>query len=313
MLTLNRRQVLFGVGAAGIASALTPRLLAKPKAEDGSFQFLFITDCHLQPELDAANGTDAAFKKARLIQADFTIQGGDHVFDAGAVSKQRAVSLFDLYAKTEQDLGMKVYHTLGNHDCLGIIGTNVASDDPEYGKRMYEERYGKTYYSFDHKHCHFVVLDSINPMPGHAFEGRIGDEQLVWLKDDLAAIAPGTPTIVVTHIPLVTAVGAYIPVTSPMHKYIPLLSVTNSAQVLDILNGHNVIAVLQGHIHFNETVSWKGVPYITSGAVCGNWWHGSYLGTPEGFTVVTVADEKVTTHYETYGFKSVDPKNDFSY
>lgn len=33
------------------------------------------------------------------------------------------------------------------------------------------------------------------------------------------------------------------------------------------------------------------------------------MGTPEGFTVVTVANGKLTTRYETYGFKSVDPHN----
>lgn len=312
MLTFNRRQVLFRFGAAGIAPALAPRLLAKAETED-AFQFLFITDCHIQPELDAASGTDSAFKKARAVQADFTIQGGDLVFDACAVSKQRALSLFDLYAKTEQDLGMKVYHTIGNHDCLGIAGTVVSPEDPQYGKRLYEERFGKTYYSFDRRHCHFVVLDSIHPLPGYTFEGRVGDDQLAWLAADLAALAPGTPTIVVTHIPLVTAVAAYIPAGSPMRQYIPLLSVSNSAQVLEALEGHNVIAVLQGHTHINETVFWKGVPYITGGAVCGNWWHGSYLGNPEGFTVVRVAGGKVTTHYETYGFKSVDPQKDFGY
>jgi hypothetical protein len=54
---------------------------------------------------------------------------------------------------------------------------------------------------------------------------------------------------------------------------------------------------------------WKGVPYITSGAVCGNWWHGTRMGTPEGFTVVRVERGKLSTHYETYGFQSVAPKN----
>jgi hypothetical protein len=70
-----------------------------------------------------------------------------------------------------------------------------------------------------------------------------------------------------------------------------------------------VLGVLQGHTHVNETVVWKGVPYITSGAVCGNWWHGTHLGTPEGFTVVTVANGKLSTRYETYGFKTVAPQN----
>jgi hypothetical protein len=51
------------------------------------------------------------------------------------------------------------------------------------------------------------------------------------------------------------------------------------------------------------------VPYFTSGAICGNWWQGTHLGTPEGFTVVSVANNKLTTRYETYGFKSISPNN----
>jgi hypothetical protein len=33
------------------------------------------------------------------------------------------------------------------------------------------------------------------------------------------------------------------------------------------------------------------------------------MGTPEGFTVVRVEQGKISTTYETYGFRSVDPRN----
>jgi hypothetical protein len=33
------------------------------------------------------------------------------------------------------------------------------------------------------------------------------------------------------------------------------------------------------------------------------------MGTPEGFTVVNVANGRMTTRYETYGFKAVAPDN----
>ena len=97
-----------------------------------------------------------------------------------------------------------------------------------------------------------------------------------------------------------------LPTTEPKHHG---LSVANANEVIALFEGHNVLGVLQGHTHINETVMWKGVPYITSGAVCGNWWHGTRLGTPEGFTVVDVKNGKLLTRYETYGFKSVDPQN----
>ncbi|HVW77899.1 MAG TPA: metallophosphoesterase [Alloacidobacterium sp.] len=310
MTTFNRREFLGLAGAAGLTKFVPSQLSAeaKPtKAED--FTFLFITDTHLQPELDAAKGCDMCFKKARTIQSDFAIQGGDHVFDSLAVSRERATSLFDLYGKTEQDLGMKLYHTIGNHDCLGVYtSSGVPTSDPLYGKKIFEDRFGKTYYSFDHKGVHFIVLDSIGITNDRAYEGRVDTEQLRWLASDLEALPSQAPIIVSTHIPLVTAFDSYVPepATAPKHHG---TSVANAYEVIALFEGHNVLGVLQGHTHINETVTWKGVPYITSGAVSGNWWKGTRMGTPEGFTVVDVRNGKLTTRYETYGFKSVDPQN----
>ncbi len=80
------------------------------------------------------------------------------------------------------------------------------------------------------------------------------------------------------------------------------LSVSNAYQIFPLFAGKNVLGVLQGHTHINERVEWNGVQYLTSGAVCGNWWQGIRMGTPEGFTVCTVRNGKLTTRYETYGF-----------
>jgi Icc protein len=278
----TRRQFLALLGATGVSAAVTPSVFAAAApAVSEPFTFLFLTDAHLQPELNGVAGTDMAFKKARSIKADFAINGGDHVFDSLGVPKQRAVTLFDLYS---------------------------TPDDPLYGKKLFEERFGKLYYSFDHKGHHFIVLDSIGITADHAYEGRIDDAQFQWLKADLAALPADTPIIVSVHIPLVSAFFSYIPVpaTPPAHHG---ATVANANEVLALFEGHNVLGVLQGHTHINEIVVWKGVPYITSGAICGNWWHGTRLGTPEGFTVVTVANGKMTTRYETYGFKSIDPQN----
>ena len=276
-----------------------------------SFEFIFATDTHLQPELNASQGCDMAFKKARAIKADFAIQGGDHVFDTMNVSKERAVSLFDLYGKTEQDLGFKVYHACGNHDCFGISSKGATSQgDQLYGKKMFEERFGRAFYSFDHKGVHFLVLDSVQPnADSTGYSGHIDDAQLAWLADDLSKIAPGMPVIATSHIPLVTAFDSYVKISADHRSGRGGNSVDNSEQVIEIFDKHNVLGVLQGHTHIWETVTWHGVPYATGGAVSGNWWKGTHMGTHEGFTVVTVADGKMSTRYETYGFKSVEVEN----
>jgi 3',5'-cyclic-AMP phosphodiesterase len=301
---LDRRQFLSLAGAAAGLLATGVKLDAEPVGPT-NFSFIFFTDTHLQPELNAAEGTSMAFRKARTIRADFAIGGGDFVFDASAVPRGRALSLYDMYTKAEQDLGLKIYHTIGNHDVIGAGADLISPSDPIYGKRMWSQRFGETYYSFDHKGYHFVVLDSIEYQPDHTFIGRIDADQMQWLTKDLAAQPKGTPVIVVVHMPLASSAFSY---DGPeAYKTASMIVVTNAREVISLLDEYNVIAVLQGHTHINEEVVWRGKTFLTSGAVCGNWWRGTRLGIPEGFTVVHLNDGKFSTEYVTYGFKSVDP------
>lgn len=309
MAFLDRRRFLTLAGAAGTSFSLGASRFAFAAAPAEDFDFVFFTDTHIEPELDAAKGCAMAFKQISKVKADFAIQGGDHVIDSLAVPKEKALSLWDVYDKTQQDVGLKVHHAIGNHDVLGLFPkSGVETSDPQYGKKFFKDHIGPTYYSFDHKGTHFIVLDSVGITPDRDYEGRVDAEQIQWLAKDLAAQASGTPIVAVAHIPLVSAMASYEPPpdTPPVRNG---LTTTNSAEVIKLFEGHNVIGVLQGHTHINERVEWHGVPYITSGAVCGNWWHGTRLGTPEGYTVVSMRGGKLVTRYETYGFKSIDPHN----
>jgi 3',5'-cyclic AMP phosphodiesterase CpdA len=313
---LDRRKFLQRLTAAGAALAL-PRLAgSQPLAADsaaapGSFDFVFFTDTHIEPELDAAHGCDMCFRKMAASNPDFAIMGGDHVYDALGVNGARAGLVFDLYKRAQQTLSMPLHNTIGNHDIFGLLSkSGVAPTDPGYGKKMYQDRMGETFYSFDHKGYHFVVLDSIQPTADRMWEARVDEEQLRWLREDLVRLPAGAPVIAVTHCPLVTAFLSYVPPDGETHNY-NTLSVVNASAVLEIFAGVNVLAVLQGHTHINEVVSYKNTGYITSGAVSGNWWHGTRMGTPEGYTVVSLRDGALSTRYETYGFHSVDPREKF--
>ncbi|MGH9745935.1 MAG: metallophosphoesterase [Candidatus Acidiferrales bacterium] len=306
-MTLDRRIFLKTLAAAGTAMALPPLplLVANDRPAPGSFDFVFFTDTHIQPELDAAHGCDMCFRKIAATQSDFAVMGGDHVYDAFGVNSVRARMVFDLYSRTEQLLGMPLHNAIGNHDVFGVLTkSGVAPTDPAYGKKMYQDRMGATFYSFDHKGYHFVVLDSIHPTDDRLWEARIGDDQLQWLRDDLKKLPAGAPVLAVVHCPIVTAFATYAEIVTAGRKY-NTMTVSNAPEVLEVLAGANVIAVLQGHTHVNESVTHKNTQFITSGAVCGNWWHGSRLGTPEGYTVVSLREGKISTRYETYGFQSV--------
>jgi 3',5'-cyclic-AMP phosphodiesterase len=312
----DRRKFLKTLAATGAVAVLPEaRWLSAVGVESkpaGSLDFVFFTDTHIQPELDAAHGCAMAFAKIEAAKPDFAICGGDLVYDVLAVGRTRADVLFDLYQRTEDRLKVPLHHTIGNHDLFGVLTkSGVAPTDPGYGKKMYEDRIGgRTYYSFDHKGYHFIVLDSISPTPDRFWEGRIDDAQLHWLSDDLGRIEAQAPVVVITHVPLITGYLAYGPKPDGTPRY-DTVSIANSSEVIALFEGRNILAVLQGHLHINELVNYKNCQYVCCGAVCGNWWHGPRLAFPEGYTLVSLRDGKISWRYETYGFKSVDPREKF--
>lgn len=315
MLRIDRRKFL----SLSVATAVLPSLplLAASSlgSRPGALRLVFFTDTHTQPELGAREGTALALRRIRSFRPDLCIQGGDHVMDMTQVPRDRSIMLLDEYQQTERVLdGIPVEHVLGNHDVFGRSpDSGVQTSDPLYGKKAFEQRFAtRTYRSFDRAGYHFVLLDSIQITPEREFDAMIDPGQLAWLKQDLAATAAGTPIVVASHVPLVSAAPQYAPPDDKAAKAVQLQALTNlhgflvgnSRQVIDCFEGHNVIAVLQGHTHINETVWWRNTPYITSGAVSGNWWHGSRWGTPEGFTVLELAGGSAHWHYETYGWRS---------
>ncbi len=260
------------------------------------FDFVFFTDTHLQPELAAEAGCAKCFNQINEAKPEFCIAGGDQVFDVCEQDLGRAHFLFRRYRQTETELASKVYHTVGNHDVTGINQRSpVEPDDPEYGKKLYEDNFGKLYYSFDYKGWHFVVLDSIGIRYYKIFSPHFDGAQLAWLESDLAAVGPTTPVIVVTHVPIASMLGSF----SSEERRGPV--VANAYAVHSILAKHKVKLVLQGHLHLWEKLQYRKTEYLTGGAVSGFWWKGKMEdGSSEGYTLCQVRGDEVVTSYVTY-------------
>jgi Icc protein len=280
---MERRTLLQGLASAAASS---------------DFSFVHFTDPHIQPELRAGDRCLACFTKIQKLRPDFVLAGGDLVFDANETGTRKAAELFGLYAETLKRIEVPVHTALGNHDVVGLSSkSGVAATDPMYGKKYFEDRFGKRYSCFGHKGWHFVLLDSIGITAERGFIGLLDAEQLEWLKGDLARVGKTRPVVVLTHIPLLSSVLQIVP--DPW-KTAPTYLVTNAAEVLEVLRPYNVKAVLQGHTHICETVIYNGCQFITSGAVSGNWWKGPRAGHPEGFGVLTVKGDLLSWRYETY-------------
>jgi len=164
----------------------------------------------------------------------------------------------------------------------------------------------QTYYSFDAVGYHFVILDSIQVTSDEfQYQGNIWPEELEWLKQDLANVPSGTPIVIVTHIPILTAFySATMGATFAVAKN---RVVVNNREVLKVIENHNVILVLQGHLHVKEMIRWRDTTFIVGGAISGKWWRGLWYGTQEGFNIITLSGNRLEWEYIDYGWTAQRP------
>ena len=309
---LSRRQFLAGLAAALAATRLDG--FAVPPASVEPFRFAFLTDLHLLREgaLRSVQGIAMCLQAVENLRPrpDFILVGGDLVNDARDMSIADASRGFDLFLKTWHDnTSLPAFWTFGNHD---LCATGIADPpklDPRYGKGLFRQRLGLSslFYSFDHRGWHFVIMDDIELMPDKSYEGLLFDDELAFLRADLQANA-AKPTLLCTHIPLYSMLPFSIALAKAtgFHVKTPKnLVCTNANALIHDFPGHNIRAVLAGHLHHYELNTVGGIPFYNSGAVCGNYWKGPMGDCREGFAVVDVAaNGGVKFDYRTYGWKA---------
>jgi Icc protein len=314
----SRRHFLRQLLAAGaLALPGTGSLLAQngTPSRPESFRFAFLTDLHLMQEknLRSAEGIAACLAAVEKLnpRPDFILVGGDLVNSSRELTIPQATTELDYFLEIwKGGTSLPAYWTFGNHDLVGTSNPVTSPDDKDYGKGLFRNRFQlpRLFYSFDCKGWHFIVLDDIALQPDHNYFGKLFDDELAFLKADLNAHR-SQPTIVCTHIPVASNLPmglSFLRQAGALHRPAPKsLVCTNGEAVLDDVPGHNIRAVLAGHLHFHEHIDLKNVQIINSGAVCGNYWKGPMYGCPEGFGVVDLgADGSVKFDYRTYGWKA---------
>jgi len=172
---------VFASGLAGCAGIA---------AREQDFYFVQLSDTHWGYEGPAnpdARGTlpkAVAAVNALAEPPDFVVFTGDltHTTDSPDERRRRLREFKAIVA----DLQVKTVRFMpGEHDASLDQG------------QAFSEFFGTTHYTFDHRGVHFIALDNVSD-PG----ARIGDEQLQWLKADLAARDKAAPLVVLTHRPL---------------------------------------------------------------------------------------------------------------
>ncbi|MEZ5000870.1 MAG: metallophosphoesterase [Bacteroidales bacterium] len=87
--------------------------------DDESFSFIFMTDIHLQEELDAVNGFKMAIDSINSLNPDFVINGGDMIMDALGQRYGKQIHSIISILKPRQDRA-DLFTTIGNHDIFSI-------------------------------------------------------------------------------------------------------------------------------------------------------------------------------------------------
>lgn len=122
-----------------------------------------------------------------------------------------------------------------------------------------------------------IVLDSVHlDIDNTWYIGKLGDEQFAWLENELKSTGQKTPVLVMSHIPILTAllmiddnvVNRWEMLGGDMH--------TDTAKIINLFYQHpNVKLCLSGHLHMRDKVVYNNVTYPCNGAVSGAWWVGN--------------------------------------
>jgi 3',5'-cyclic-AMP phosphodiesterase len=295
------RQITAGTAGLGLIPGLPSNGSSDmhPHNEDNGFQFVHLTDQHVRRARKGDIGYRRCIERVNSLDPKpaFILMGGDGPFDGLYTEKSEFEDQIRLFQSISDDLEMPYYHCIGNHDVLGYSGSRkVPVTDPDLGKKFFMDLVGmdKSYYSFDFRGWHFVILDSIYPVEaehGPSYVPRIGNEQLDWLRYDLATHS-GKPTVAVTHIATFCNIGQIMgdPDMPSLHGRV----LRDGRELREILERHKVKALLQGHSHIIEDYFYNGIWYITSQSVSAAWWGGNWLGFEPGFTVLSARGDSLT-------------------
>ena len=193
-----------------------------------------------------------AVERVNWLRPDFVVSVGDliegYTEDETEIERQWGEFLGFI-----DKLQMKFFFVAGNHDV-----TNPMMH------RIWREKFGKEWYSFDYKNVHFVCLLSEDP------SARLGESQLAWLEDDLAKNQDARWTLVFLHKPVWTYAERSIAAGNE--------DTTNWKRVETLLadRPHTVFA---GHVHHYVQYQRNGQQYYSLATTGG----GSRLrGLPYG-------------------------------
>ena len=247
-----------------------------PEKNSEQFTFVHITDHHTDSIEEHQKMIEKAIEEINKINPDFIVATGDLILKGNEVSIQQAREWYDIYSRLINDCKNPIFHTLGNHDLVGINYKKDESGKPGYNKEMYLHYFGPTYYSFDWGLFHCIILDP-NEFVGEKEFYKIPDYQIKWLKEDLS-FRDDYPLLVFFHEPSRTW--------------------QNQTEVLNQFRQH-FTKMFSGHWHIDIQLDNMGIFEQVTGSVCGEWWCGVCPDSkPAGYRIVQIDGKNISSFYK---------------
>jgi len=238
---LTRRQALSclatwtGAAVVWTVAGGVPRALGATRgdtpmaASANALTFVQISDTHIGFKKDANPDVVGSLRHA-IADIHALPEPPAFVVHTGDVSHLSKPEEFGKARELLQEIHVDRVHTVpGEHDTIDDGATG-------YLKFFDHDGNGKSWYSFDQGGVHFVALNNVLNFKLGTM-ASLGDDQLAWMKRDLAGVSASTPVVVLAHIPLWT-------IWEPWGW-----GTADSAQAIALLRPFGSVTVLNGHIH----------------------------------------------------------------
>jgi Icc protein len=216
---------------------------AAGKVED--FSFVQISDCHIGFNKGANPDVTGTLKKAidRANLAPAGMKAPDFMLHTGDITQNSKAAEFDTAAEVIKGFKSEVFYVPGEHDFI--------DDGVQYKQRFGKGTVGNGWYSYNHKGVHFVGLNNCVQVDAM---GNMGNDQLAWLKSDLAGQSHSTPIVVFAHIPLWMVYEKWGWGTKDGEQALAMLKPFGSVTVL---NGHihQVVQKVEGNVAFHTAMA----------------------------------------------------------
>ena len=217
-----------------------------------TLQIAILSDIHYGPDRYSKKGDEAIIllerfvKKVNAMNVNMVVDLGDRISNTNPDTDLKHLTVV---AKKFNSLSKERHHLVGNHD---VVHLSIDEQEKILGRSL-------QHHSIDKDGWHLVIWNASCLL--HEGQGfRLEENDLDWLAADLAKT--NLPSIIFSHMPV--NAGSMVGNYYFEQRYAHGEQHCNAVQARNLIeNSEKVIAVVSGHVHWNQLHFMDGTPHIS--------------------------------------------------